>query len=133
MSATGRATFAGRWQRAVAACGDRTFLVWENDDEQVKTWSYAEFDALVASVAGGLRARGVRAGDAVHLALANSPAFVAVWLAAARVGAWIVPSDPRSTADELARHIRRTAPVLGVSAIARADVYQQAAAGSGIA
>ena len=30
----------------------------------------------------------------MHLALTNSPSFVAVWLACAQLGAWIVPSDP---------------------------------------
>ena len=38
----------------------------------------------------------------------NSPTFVAAWLAAIRLGAWIVPSDPMSTTAELTEHISRT-------------------------
>jgi crotonobetaine/carnitine-CoA ligase len=124
VSATGRATFAGRWRRAVAARGPSPFLVWEDADGHVTSWSYGDFDALVARVAGGLRARGVEPGRAVHLALANSPAFVAVWLAATQLGAWVVPSDPKATAPELRGHASRTRPAVGVCASDRAVVYK---------
>src|SRR5262249_39051260 len=87
-----------------------------------------EFDALVARVAGGLQARGVGPGDCVHLALANSPAFVAVWLASTQLGAWIVPSDPRATAPEIAGIIERTKPVVGIGATERAAVYREGTA-----
>ena len=123
------ATFDQRWRQAVAAAGERTFLVWEDADERVTTWTYAEFDRLVARVAGGLRRRDVKPGDAIHLALANSPAFVAIWLAATQLGAWIVPSDPKSTSHELAGHVVRTRPVLGVSATSRAETYREGVVG----
>ena len=42
--------------------------------------------------------------------------MVAVWIAAIRLGAWIVPSDPFGAAPELAEHILRTSPVVGVCA-----------------
>jgi crotonobetaine/carnitine-CoA ligase len=124
VSATGRATFAQRWRDAVASEGARPFLAFEAPDGSVTRWSYEAFDALVARVAGGLRARGVGAGDSVHLALANSPAFVAVWLAAGQLGAWIVPSDPKATASEIAGHVERTKPVVGIGAAQRAEVYR---------
>lgn len=123
------ATFARRWRQAVTACADRPFLIWEDADERVTTWTYAEFDRLVAEVAGGLARRGVRDGAAVHLALANSPAFVAVWLAVARLGAWMVPSDPKATAHELAGHAARTRPAVGICAAGRADAYRAGVAG----
>ena len=129
MSATSRATFAGRWRDAVASERDRPFLAFEGPDGEVTRWSYQEFDALVAHVAGGLRARAVAPGDAVHLALANSPAFVATWLAATQVGAWIVPSDPKATAPELAGHIERTKPTVGICSLDRKAIYDEGAAG----
>ncbi len=101
------ATFAGRWAEAVADGPDRPFLLFEDPSGATTSWTYRSFDAVVAGVAGGLWARGARPGGSVHLALTNTPAFVATWLAAARLGAWIVPSDPRSTASELAGHISR--------------------------
>jgi crotonobetaine/carnitine-CoA ligase len=129
VSATSRATFAGRWHDAVASEHERPFLVFEDDQGDIARWSYDEFDALVAAVAGGLRARGVRPGCAVHLALTNSPAFVATWLATALLGAWVVPSDPKATAPELAGHVARTRPVVGVCSRERAAVYAEGAAG----
>ena len=108
-------TFAGRWRQAVAAVPDDVFLVFEASDGTTATWTYASFDALVRAVQGGLRAHGVQRGDRILLALRNSPAFVAIWLAAAGMGACIVPSDPQSSPRELAVHIGRTLPRLGVS------------------
>jgi carnitine-CoA ligase len=129
VSSPDRTTFAARWDEAVAARGDAPFLVFEASSGAVTTWSYSAFDDLVARVSGGLAAKGVEPGRAVHLALANSPSFVATWLAVARLGAWMVPSDPRATSAELDGHIGRTEPVVGVCAESRADVYHAAADG----
>lgn len=115
-------SFARLWEEAVAAHGDRPFLLF--DDAEGSAWTYAEFDAVVARVAGRL---GLRRGDTVHLALGNCPAFVAIWLAAARVGARIVPADPRATTAELTEQVGRTGPVVGVCARSRAEVYRAAA------
>jgi crotonobetaine/carnitine-CoA ligase len=125
---SGAATFAGRWAEAVAAGRDRPFLAFEAPSGTVTTWTYGEFDDVVAGAAGALASMGVGRGAAVHLALTNCPTFVAAWLAAARLGAWIVPSDPGSTAPELAGHIMRTRPVVGLCGTARAAVYTEAAA-----
>lgn len=121
------ATFAHLWAEAVAARDHQTFLVFEGPDGHVAEWTYATFDTVVARVAAHLVANGVTAGSSVHLALTNSPTFVAIWLAANRLGAWIVPSDPMGTTPELADHIERTRPVIGFCSAARADEYHAAA------
>lgn len=118
------AIFRDRWARAVRAGGEREFLTFEAADGGGATWSYAGFDALVDEVAGGLVARGAGPGRPVHVALANSPAFVAVWLAAIRMGAVLVPSDPRASARELGEQAARTRAAVGVCAAAREDVYR---------
>jgi crotonobetaine/carnitine-CoA ligase len=120
-------TFAATWQRAVAARADATFLLFQGPDGTTTEWTYAEFDDVVARCAAHLSGHGVIAGASVHLALTNSPAFVALWLATARVGGWIVPSDPMGATPELAGHIERTRPAVGFCASSRADVYQAAA------
>ncbi|HEV7679825.1 MAG TPA: AMP-binding protein [Candidatus Dormibacteraeota bacterium] len=124
-------TLAGRWQRAVAAVPLRTFLVWEGSDAALHSWTYARFDALVEEVAAGLAARGVVAGMRVHVVLANSPAFVATWLAVARMGACMVPSDPRSSPVELGVHAARTAPAVAVVGRGSADAYAAGVAAGG--
>ncbi|MSO32383.1 MAG: long-chain fatty acid--CoA ligase, partial [Ilumatobacteraceae bacterium] len=119
-------TFSARWEHAIAARPNEPFLVFEAQDGRVTEWTYSSFDALVGRVAHGLTERGANTGSAIHLALANSPAFVAVWIAAIRMGAWIVPSDPFGAAPELAEHISRTSPAVGVCAEARRGEYFKA-------
>ena len=121
------ATFSSVWERAVERGGGAEFLIFERPDGTTASWTYEQFDAAVTDVAAGLIQRGVAPGDSVHLALTNTPAFVALWLAANRLGAWIVPSDPMGKAPELADHIERTRPKAGFCAIDRAKVYRQAA------
>jgi crotonobetaine/carnitine-CoA ligase len=120
-------TFAQRWHRAITAAGGRPFLVWEGSGGATRQWSYAEFGELASDVAGFLASRGVKRGDAVHVALSNSPAFVAVWLAVTVLGATLVPSDPEASARELADCMRRTRAVVGVGSVRRADRYREAA------
>ncbi len=121
------ATFAHMWAEAVAARDHQAFLLFEGPDGHVAEWTYASFDAQVSRVAAYLVDHGVSSGSSVHLALTNSPTFVAVWLAANRLGAWIVPSDPMGKTPELADHIQRTNPTIGFCAVGRAAVYRAAA------
>ena len=123
-------TFSSVWERAVERGGDAEFLIFEQPDGAVVNWTYQQFDAAIAGVTAGLIERGVTPGSAVHLALTNTPAFVALWLAASRLGAWIVPSDPMGKVPELADHIERTRPKAGFCATDRAEVYRRAAKAS---
>jgi crotonobetaine/carnitine-CoA ligase len=125
-------TFARRWRTAVAAVPDRPFLVFEASDGRVSELSYANADRLVAGVATTLATRGVRPAATVHVIHTNSVAFVAVWLACARLGASLVPSDPRASTSELVEHARRTTPVLAVCLPARADEYRRAVDAAGL-
>ena len=127
MTRDGVASFAELWNRAVERHGTRPFLTFEAPDRTVTDWSYAEFDALTARVAATLVDAGVGPDCPVHLALTNSPAFVATWIAATRLGAAIVPSDPTATVAELADHLERTRPAVGLCSRDRADTYRAAA------
>jgi crotonobetaine/carnitine-CoA ligase len=48
-----------------------------------------------------LRARGLEPGDRFNLHLGNCPEFLLFWLAAAKTGTVMVPTNPVSTAEEL--------------------------------
>ncbi|MQG59721.1 MAG: ATP-dependent acyl-CoA ligase [SAR202 cluster bacterium] len=119
-------TFSESWSRSVERRGDHSFLVYEDSEGVASGWTYGEFDDVVSRVAGMLSSRGVTAGSAVHMALANSPAFVAIWLAIVRLGAWVVPSDPMGRASEFEGHIRRTSPVVGICEASRSVAYLEA-------
>jgi crotonobetaine/carnitine-CoA ligase len=116
-------TFAQRWDAAVSSSGDRTFLVFEGPDRSVSQWSYREFDAVATRMEATLATAGVTSGSPVHLVLRNCPAFIAIWLACARSGAWLVPVDPTSTARDIGRHLDRVRPAAGICAASRGDVY----------
>ena len=119
-------SFAAMWRQAVDRAPGDTFLVFERPDGNVRSWTYGEFDRTVSCVARYLKDHGVVACSSVHLALVNSPTFVAVWLATANLGAWIVPSDPMATSAELSGHITRTLPVVALCGEARAAAYRAA-------
>ncbi len=123
-------TFAELWAQAVELHPTRPFLTFEAADGSISDWTYAEFDQLTSRVAATFLAAGVGPDAPVHLALTNSPAFVAAWIAATRLGVAIVPSDPLATAAELTDHVTRTRPAFGLCATDRAEVYRAATATS---
>ena len=124
-------TLARAWRTAARAVPEHTFLVYEADGGAVSEWTYARFDRLTREVAARLAAEGVGAGSRVHLVAANCPAFVATWLACSRLGACMVPSDPRATTRELAEHVARTRPAVAVVGASSAAAYPAAADGRG--
>lgn len=117
-------TLARRWEQAVTAVPDATFLEFAPAQGDVTSWTYAEFDAVAAETHRALAAHGVRPGDTVQLVSPNHPAFVAVLLAATRGGWTVVPCDPRSTPTELGRQAVRTESAVAVCGEAQAGAYR---------
>ena len=118
--------FCRTWLTSVDRHGEQPFLTWRPEHGPEQTWSYAEFDQMVATASGGLARAGVGTGDRVHLVQPNGPAFVLTWLAAMRLGAIMVAADPRATSPELAAQIDLTEPAVAVVTDANATVYDQA-------
>jgi crotonobetaine/carnitine-CoA ligase len=96
-------------RRAAARWPDRA--AWTFDGGQ--QLSFADVAVRSARIAGGLAARGVGPGDRVGVMLANTPSFPLVWLALARLGAAMVPLNPRYRSADL-DHLLRTARCRGV-------------------
>jgi crotonobetaine/carnitine-CoA ligase len=101
-STTGRDTLAGLLVRMARERGGATFLVFEDGEGRVCEVTYAEQAARAGRMAGLLRRLGVGRGDTFHVHLANCPDFYDCWFAGAMLGAVMVPTNPLSTADELA-------------------------------
>lgn len=110
---------AGLLEASAARAADRRFLRWRPFEARGEDWTYARFLDDVRRVAGGLRARGVQAGDRVLLASENSPEFLITWFACAWIGAVCVAVHPRSAAAELAYFADATG---AVGAVAQPDV-----------
>ncbi|ADP82230.1 AMP-binding protein [Pseudofrankia inefficax] len=90
---------------------DHPMLIWEPADGAPRTWTYAEFAHDVAATAAGLAGRGVGPGDAVIIHLDNSPGFLQVWFACARLGAVAIDVNTRYAQDELAHAVEITGAV----------------------
>jgi crotonobetaine/carnitine-CoA ligase len=91
-------------QRAAARWPDRP--AWTFPGGQRLT--FAEVAQRSQRLAGALAGRGVTARDRVAVMLTNTPEFPLVWLALARLGAAMVPLNPRYRAADL-DHLLRTA------------------------
>ena len=64
--------------------------------------TYGELADRVEQIAGALAAAGMRPRDRMAILTANHPGVVEVCLAAAMIGAVVVPLNPRATADDIA-------------------------------
>jgi acetyl-CoA synthetase len=74
-----------------AGRGARPAVVWEGDDGQSRTLTYAELGTEVGRLANALRELGVREGDRVGIFLPMSPEAAIATLAVARIGAIYTP------------------------------------------
>ena len=66
-------------------------LVWEGEDGARRAYTYAELDREVCRCAGGLRSLGLGRGDVVAIYLPNVPEAMIAMLAAAKIGAIVMP------------------------------------------
>ena len=95
------------------------------------TLTWAELDDQVDSLAAGLSAAGLVAGQRVAFALGNSPTFVVTYLAVARCGLVAVPMNPHSATGELARMLADSGARLVVGDATTADALRTALADQG--
>ena len=83
---TTNATLSCLDRHVESARRDHPALVWESEDGQVRTWTYAQLHAETCRLAGALAQRGLRAGDAVGVYMPMMPETAAAFLALARLG-----------------------------------------------
>ncbi len=98
--------------------GSRTAFV----TPQGEPMSYAELEDAVAQTARGLADAGVGDGSVVGLVLDSGLDYVAVYLAAARIGAVTAGVNTALTAPEVARCLHTLQPDLVITSTARADL-----------
>lgn len=113
----------GTWLSLLAAAyPDRTAVVGRTGATGQR-WSFAALDDRAHRLAAGLHGLGLRAGDAVVLALPNVPEFMAVVFALFRLGARPVFALPAHRGTELASFAERAdaRAILTVDAHARFD------------
>jgi len=103
MLIVGGRTLKSALEDKVRRLGDAPFIRFEDaEGHDGGSWTWREFDQQVNRAANLLQARGLRHGDKFNLHLGNCPEFLTFWLAAAKSGTVMVPTNPVSTADEMA-------------------------------
>ena len=70
---------------------DKTAIIWEGEPGEVRTLSYGELDKQVSRLAGALRRLSVGQGDRIGIFMPLCPEVAVAVLAAAKIGAVIIP------------------------------------------
>ncbi len=84
----------------------RAAVIWEGDDGATRTLSYAQLDLEARRLAAALVRLGVRAGDRIAMYLPMVPETAAVFLAATRIGALVLPLFSGYGADAVASRLK---------------------------
>ncbi len=104
---------AFRWH--VERHPDREHIALIEGDEVSESISYGGLWAEAASIATGLAARGIGAGDAVAIMMPTGSGFFRAFLGAMRLGAVPVPMYPPLRWSEIEEHVRGRAAILANS------------------
>jgi acyl-CoA synthetase (AMP-forming)/AMP-acid ligase II len=94
-------TLAELFGRRAAEHAERTLLISGG-----RSLSYGQVDARASALAAALAELGVEAGDRVAVNLPNCPEWIIALLAVARLGAVVVPINPRLNYHELKYQLR---------------------------
>src|SRR5215470_14966985 len=106
-------TIGDNLRRIAAAHPGREVLV---DVPSGRRWTYAQFDADTATLARGLIARGIEAGDRVGIWSPNCPEWVLLQYATAKAGVVLVNINPAYRSHEVGYVLRQSGVRLLVSA-----------------
>ena len=101
--------------RSAATNPDAPFLIFEDDDGSDHRRTYAEMRDRALAASATFRARGIGAGDRIHIHLNNCPEFLDCLFGAAAVGAVAVPTNPQLTSEELGFVLEHAHPKLSVT------------------
>ena len=88
-----------------------TFLI--HGDEAV---TFGQMETRAEALAASLHGLGIERGDRVALAMPSWPEFVIAMFAVAKLGAVVVPLNPRLTADDLRYTLRHSGAVAAITA-----------------
>ena len=102
-----------RWAAAVP---DKTAVLWEGEEGEVRRVSYRELQAMANRLAHGLRELGIGRGDAVGIFMPMAPETVAATLACAKLGAIYLPIFSGYAADAVATRLQDAAAKVVITA-----------------
>jgi len=100
---------------------DRTAIVWEGEDGEVRTWTYGDLRAQADGLAALLAERGIGAGDAVGVYMPMIPETVAALLGIAKLGAVFLPLFSGYGAEAIITRMNDA----GAKALVTAETFQR--------
>ncbi len=103
-------TVASALAARATADPERTFLLFRDE-----VLTFGQVDSRAEALAAALHNLGIEAGDRVALVLPACPEFVVAMFAAAKLGAIIVPLNPRLTTPELQYMLRHSEAACAVT------------------
>ncbi|MCL2805218.1 MAG: AMP-binding protein [Treponema sp.] len=80
---------------------EKLALVWTNDSEEMKTFTFAEIKRLSDKAANALISLGIKKGDVVKLILKQRPAVWVLMCALSKIGAICIPGTYQLTSKDL--------------------------------
>ncbi|WP_423841937.1 AMP-binding protein [Aeromonas veronii] len=83
------------WDDLAGGYGDKTALIFESCEGNVRQFSYASLNEEINRTANLFHSLGIRKGDKVALHLDNCPEFIFCWFGLAKIGAVMVPINAR--------------------------------------
>src|SRR4249919_1638247 len=98
------------------------FLVWAPFAGETKTWTYGQFAADAARLAGGLAARGIKPGDRVLVHFENCPEALLVRFALARLGAVCVATNAMAAGPEIAHYAEASRATAAITQASFAEI-----------
>lgn len=129
MDIVGKRTISSIFSQFAAYHPDKTYLIFEDLDRSCQRWSFAQFEKRVNQTARWLWQMGIKPGSSFTFHAPNSPAFAALAIAASRIGAVMVPTDYRSTVEELSYIVEHSESRLIVTDLEPLAVAQKVASG----
>jgi acyl-CoA synthetase (AMP-forming)/AMP-acid ligase II len=109
--------------------GDKPALI---DGASGRVLTYAELDAAVRSLAGGLAAHGFAKGDVLALMAPNSPEYAVVFHATAMAGGVVTTINPAYTETELRSQLRDSGARILVTVPPLAEAAAKGSAGTNV-
>ena len=105
---------------------EQAFLIWAPATQAHRTWTYADFEADVRKLAGGLQDKGIKKGQRLLIHMENSPELLMSHFACAYLGAVAVHTNTRLVQRELSELIDLTEVVGALTQPQFAQVLAQA-------
>jgi fatty-acyl-CoA synthase len=84
-------------------------VVWEGEDGEVRTWTYAELRRKADDLARALLSVGIRKGDRVGIWSPNNAEWLLAQFATPKIGAILVNINPAYRTSELSSEIVKSA------------------------